>query len=254
MQIARIIFVVSTLAIGVIGCVSNIVQIISGIPKGSLRATKWKIIISIILILFAIPALLVNSFSQPISLNPLTGSNPSPVISPNYTNTVTLPSDSTHTPGITPTVPTDTPTPTPTSPTDWGYLTGNTINVNKPLTCGAGCPEPLHLKIATIQIDTTNDLMIWNANFFAPANGSTNGITEVSFSDFALESNTTPFYQATQAINSPGSLQAKFPFTPVPNEIYTLTVIANYHTLTDGIISINSTSLQYEQVTMSFQL
>jgi hypothetical protein len=48
-------------------------------------------------------------------------------------------------------------------------------------------------------------------------------------------------------------MQAKFPFTPVANEHYILTVTADYHTVTGGIESIDSTPLSYEAITLSFQ-
>lgn len=141
----------------------------------------------------------------------------------------------------------------PANTISWGKLTGDVIKLNRLLTCGVGCPEPLHVRIETIQIDKTDNVMTWNANFFAPANTSTSGITNASFPDFALQSNTTPNTQASLSINSPGNLQAKFPFIPVSSETYTFTVTASYQTLTNGIISIDSASLQYEPVTMSFQ-
>lgn len=193
-----------------------------------------------------------------IFIDPMTNTTLQPVSSQTPVAHASPPTRATVTPTSSPTT-TPHPTATPLVPstatnTDWGLLTGDTINVNKQLTCGVGCPELLHVRIETIQIDLANDLMTWNVHFFGPTNSVGNGIADAGFPTFTLESNTTPTTQATLVIGSTGNMQAKFPFTPVPNELYMLTVIASYHTTTDGIESINSTTRSYETITLSFQL
>jgi hypothetical protein len=67
-------------------------------------------------------------------------------------------------------------------------------------------------------------------------------------------SDITPETQATRTqIDSVGSLQAKFPFAPAPNDTYTLIVTASYHTATgEGGISIATTPINFSPVQMSF--
>ncbi|HYT46120.1 MAG TPA: hypothetical protein VEP90_27575 [Methylomirabilota bacterium] len=137
-----------------------------------------------------------------------------------------------------------------TTETYWGLLGGDSITVNKMLTCGAGCPDPLHMRINSIQIDKTNNYMTWDIHFSDP----TRTVRSPSFDVFALQSDITPETQATQnQIDSVGSLQAKFPFVPVPNDIYTLIVTASYHTGTSGGgVSIGTTSINFSPVQMLF--
>ncbi len=142
----------------------------------------------------------------------------------------------------------------PTPTVQWGKLSGATISLHKELTCGVGCPEPLHVRIDTILINKAADVMIWNAHFSAPADTPNNGITNASFPDFSLQSNSTANTQAILSIYSQGqNILAKFAFVPVANEEYTLSVTANYNNVKNGVVEIDSNSLQYEPVTMTFQ-
>ncbi len=222
--------------------------------------TWLGVMIAAISLVIAIPGVIVAV----LTLLPPKQSTPNPTPVPTLEHTHTASGLPTPTPtgtklsGVTPTITINAPTPTSaTSPTDWGKLIGDAINVNKQLTCGPGCPEPLHTQIETIQIDTTNNAMTWNAHFSSPIGSSGNGISDASF-DFALQSTINSYCQnpchATTSTYSPGqNVRAKFAFAPDPNDTYTLYVSASYHTVKDGVQAIASTSLQYEPVTISFQ-
>lgn len=148
--------------------------------------------------------------------------------------------------------PTTTSTPLPANTTDWGTLAGDSITVNKTLTCGDGCPDPVIVEVTTIQINKPSE-MTWNLSLSAPTNTQDSGYTEVSFPQFILQSDVTSPYQVNPTGMTAGLFLAKFPFVPVSNHVYTLAVTVSYHRLTGGIVTIQAESVTFNPVTMLFQ-
>jgi hypothetical protein len=182
---------------------------------------------------------------------------PTPVVSTPQTIIVSTPISTTNvtaTPMPLATV-AQTPSPTlsPASVTDWGTLTGDSITINKTLTCGDGCPDPILVKIGTIQINNPSE-MIWDIHISAPTATQEHGYKDASFPQFAIQSNVTSSCPAnvSSVNNSPNDFQANFPCVPINNQIYTLTVILSYHTLTEGLESIQDFPISFKSVTMSF--
>jgi hypothetical protein len=134
---------------------------------------------------------------------------------------------------------------------NWGVLVGDSISINKMLTCGNGCHDPLHVRINSIQIDKAHGLLTWDIHFFDP----TGSVFQPSFDTFALQDGTSQPFNADK-LNmewSTGSLQAVFALTPTRNVIYTLTVTASYYTKNgSGVVSTDTQSISFESVKMLF--
>jgi hypothetical protein len=130
-----------------------------------------------------------------------------------------------------------------------GIIGNLTESVNKILTCGEGCPDLLRVRIDTIQFNKLNDVMTWNIHFFDP----TGSVFQPSFDTFDLYDTAQPSTAAALNMNwSTGSLQATFPFIPSHNQSYTLRVAASYHTIMNGMVSIERTQILFEPTLMTF--